>query len=136
MDRDLPPLMPRLGINYGPYYVRDCSLYILETPSGHRKIGIAKNVPQRARELQTGNHEPIKIAGICEKVAAGYEEYVAPAYDVERLIHRLLAPFRTQGEWFKVDEETVLIATKLAFFMICKPAVVARYSRYRAWAGS
>lgn len=61
---------------------------------GPIKIGLARNVSQRIRELQTGNPARLYLLGLT--YARGYE-----ASRLERELHRRFAPLRLSGEWFR-----------------------------------
>lgn len=73
-------------------------VYLLAVPSGHVKIGVARNPAARARDLQTGNPEPITFVGATLLGAAGKS---ATAF--EKALHKALCPHRTVGEWFSLS---------------------------------
>jgi hypothetical protein len=70
-------------------------IYILKSDK-YYKIGIAKDVAKRIRELQTGN--PIKIALVS---AAFFEN--APQF--EKKLHEAFSEYWTHGEWFELPAE-------------------------------
>lgn len=97
-------------------------LYVISTPSGYWKIGIAKEPQNRLRSLQTGNPEQLTL----------YTEIGTLELDplsIEREIHNNLAPFRTTGEWFKATQKQILTGIRRAFSRYRAPAVYARYIR-------
>ena len=66
--------------------------FIQAGDNGAVKIGFAKDVKKRFRELQTGNHETLKLL----KEIAGEEE-------LEQEIHSLVKQFHVRGEWYSPD---------------------------------
>ena len=99
-------------------------VYIMSVPSGHQKIGIADNPVGRLAELQTGNPEPITLMWAGDVGADGVN-----ARDMERDMHRMLAPCQTQGEWFKVPVEIVYHIFKIAWVRARAPRIIARWER-------
>lgn len=73
----------------------DRFIYILKSGT-YYKIGIAKDVAQRLRNLQTGN--PIEIA----LVSAAFFEG-APRF--ESKLHEAFSEYRTRGEWFELPPD-------------------------------
>ena len=63
--------------------------FIQAGDNGAVKIGFAKDVKKRFRELQTGNHETLKLL----KEIAGEEE-------LEQEIHALVKNYHVRGEWY------------------------------------
>lgn len=63
---------------------------------GYLKIGVAKNVRQRMRELQTGNPFELKLEGaaIVDSIAA---------FGVETALHDGLRNRAALGEWFSIS---------------------------------
>ena len=59
---------------------------------GPVKIGLAQNVHSRCNELQTGNHEELRIV----RIVAG---------NIERAMHRRFKANRIRREWFWFDAE-------------------------------
>lgn len=90
-------------------------VYLFGVGSGYIKIGIAKDVEVRRRELQTGNHEEVKVVHVerCADAKA--------AYLLEVEVHALLHPYRIRGEWFDVSPEQVLRAIAHAKEELAKP---------------
>jgi len=64
-------------------------IYFIQAGEGAVKIGFAKDVKKRFRELQTGNHETLKLL----KEIAGEEE-------LEQEIHLLVNRYHVRGEWY------------------------------------
>jgi hypothetical protein len=62
------------------------------------KIGVAKNVERRAKQLQTGN---------AEKILVEYKRERKDAYQLEKHLHRKFAHLRTSGEWFSSESLTL-----------------------------
>ena len=71
------------------YLITDCVYY---------KLGIAKNVEKRKRQLQTGT--PNKLV-----IEAYYP--VTDARKKEKYLHTKYASKKRQGEWFALDEKDV-----------------------------
>lgn len=51
------------------------------------------------------------------------------AHKMEYEIHKLLAEYRTNGEWFRAPHEVVITAWKYAWVKLARPHVYARYLR-------
>lgn len=85
-------------------------------PERHVKFGRAKNVRDRLRELQTGNHRELRVLWIlvCERRA----EQIA----IEQIVHDFYAEWRGVGEWFRLP------------FGVCRDAVL-HDPRLVAWPG-
>lgn len=62
------------------------------------KIGVAKNVQSRLRQLKTASAAPIKL------IAS-----LSGGFPLERSIHRRLEAQRISGEWFRDCHETRLV---------------------------
>lgn len=88
-------------------------LYVMGVPSGHFKIGIAKDVEKRRQELQTGNHERIEVMA-AQHPSLWFDGSHAKDGEIARKaesdLHQLLAPWCSQGEWFKVTLEQIQTA--------------------------
>lgn len=77
--------------------------FIQATPSGPIKIGTTTGNPHRRMKIiQTGCPWPVKMLGA-----------IYGSHAQERLIHRTLSYFRTQGEWFEPHPK-VLAAVEAA----------------------
>jgi hypothetical protein len=73
-------------------------VYVITAESDAVKIGVAKNVPRRLKELQTGQHRKLSI----------FHEHQcsrADAYAIECRAHRVLKEHLMEGEWFSVPAE-------------------------------
>lgn len=72
-----------------------CSVYVIGSPRGPQKIGVALNVARRLGALQTGSSVKL-IASLVEPMAT------PEAKLVEAHAHWLLRDSRLSGEWFRV----------------------------------
>lgn len=70
--------------------------FIQRGGTGPIKIGWTRRIEARLRELQTGNAERLTLRAL----AACSRSY-------ERLVHKILAPFRISGEWFMCHPEVL-----------------------------
>jgi hypothetical protein len=76
-------------------------VYVIGAKGGAVKIGIARDVEDRRRTLQTGSpHQLITAFSVPH----------ARALQVEQLAHQLLADRRLSGEWFNADPERAVAA--------------------------
>lgn len=65
-------------------------VYLIESASGHFKVGFTKNDPRRRLAmLRTGNADDLSLLGT-----------VAGTMDDEKELHRLLRPWRVSREWY------------------------------------
>lgn len=80
-------------------------VYLLRTNNRY-KIGIAKNVNQRIKQLQTGNSEEIKLIETFES------EY---ANKIEKALHNKYSYVKKTGEWF-----TLSVSEEVNFINECK----------------
>lgn len=69
------------------------SIYVMRC-GDKLKIGVAKNVERRAKQLQTGNPETILIE---------YQRERKDAYKLENHLHRKFSKQRVSGEWFDAN---------------------------------
>lgn len=83
-------------------------VYIVRTPGGFYKVGVAQNVRQRIAELQTGNPHRIEL------VAA---RSVSLANELEKRLHKFLVNHKSGGgtEWFKLADDRVIEAVVMLF---------------------
>lgn len=66
-------------------------IYFIQAASGPFKVGYSHNGPaQRLGSLQTQTHEVLTLIGVIE----GDQQD-------ERRVHKMLAPHRIRGEWFR-----------------------------------
>jgi hypothetical protein len=96
-------------------------LYFAEV-FGYTKIGIADDPWKRVRELQTGCPERIALRGV-------FEPEGTSAYEMERVMHTILAPFQSSGEWFRAEPHMIGRVHKLAHCYLERPDVLARWMR-------
>lgn len=76
------------------------SIYVL-TDGSHYKIGVAKDVNARIKQLQIGNPRRLYIVFKSSELSN--------AYELERTIHNEYKPLRTNSEWFDfVDIDKVI----------------------------
>jgi len=65
-------------------------VYLIESGSGHFKVGFTKNDPRRRLAmLRTGNADDLSLIGA-----------IAGTMDDEKELHRLLRPWRVTREWY------------------------------------
>lgn len=88
-----------------------CSVYAISDCCGHMKIGIAKDVGARVKELQIGNACPLflMLEIVCQSPFES-KERTAPrdaAFCIESTLHRWLKQDNLQlmGEWFNICYE-------------------------------
>lgn len=72
-------------------------VYFIRDGVGHIKIGIAQNVENRLKALQTSNACDLEIYKIF-KVDSRYD-----AKSLEKELHSKFKKFRVRGEWFKEE---------------------------------
>ena len=70
--------------------VKQCVYFLHDPKSGAIKIGVSEKVGQRVSSLKCGTPNDISLLGT-----------VVGTPMLERLLHRFLAHFQIQGEWFK-----------------------------------
>jgi hypothetical protein len=115
------------GVSRNMNITRGQAVYVLSTPSGFYKVGIAKNTRQRRAELQCGCPEPIAF----ELDTCIRDDGVDPR-DFERLMHEALAPWRTSGEWFKPPHPRIIARVmKETWVRLRCPALHQRWDRFR-----
>lgn len=88
-------------------------VYVMAIGDGPHKIGIARNVEARRRELQTAAPTQIEVV-----YAQSMDR--AQAYDVEQSAHRMLRDSRMNGEWFDVTARQAVSAVALATISAAK----------------
>ena len=71
--------------------------FIGSLESGTVKIGKSNNPEKRLVELQTANPHKLVLYGVIDDVSS----------ELERRLHRILDPFRLEGEWFKLTDEVI-----------------------------
>lgn len=82
----------------------------------YKKIGIAKNVEERRKQL-SGTKAPIFVETIC-----AWEFPEDNARQVEQALHALLSNKRTDGEWFIDDDNSIVdsVSSLMDAFKVCK----------------
>jgi hypothetical protein len=77
----------------------NCFIYLIEnTDTGHIKIGVSRKPHRRLKQLQTGNHIPLKMLGTIQ---------VGNAFEVESIIHKVFSKSRVHGEWFNINRDEI-----------------------------
>jgi hypothetical protein len=98
-------------------------VYFIESvSSGAVKIGIARAPDDRLKQLQTGNHEQLRL------VAAVYGH--GDAQLIEQTMHDLLKPWHIRGEWFEGKWHEIFRAHKLSIARAQFPKIWDRYWAY------
>jgi len=77
--------------------VKECSVYLIGSETGHLKIGIGNNPYKRKKQLQTGHPEKLEVFYSIQ--VESREE----ALRIEKESHRALSRYRLEGEWFDID---------------------------------
>ena len=104
----------------------DRSVYAMRTPTGFYKVGVSENPEYRRQTLQTGCPERIEIIGATQIVQEG--EFGVSAVMAERRILKVLEPFKTSGEWFKLpDIDRLFLAWKYGFYSLQRKGYAQRY---------
>lgn len=93
-------------INYCVYFITDGE-YI--------KIGIAASLPNRVRQLQTGNARRLKVLYIIP------QNNQKDSLNIERTMHEYFKNKRMSGEWFDIQEKDVHDICKRFKLQICIP---------------
>lgn len=75
---------------------RDTTIYVVGSPKGLKKIGLAYNPAARLKAIQTGHGAALSI--LHARPVRG-----DLAADIERRAHWLLQEGRVHGEWFRVS---------------------------------
>ena len=83
---------------------------------GHLKIGSASDLTRRFHNLQTANPNRLRL-WLAER-----HRTIAQAFDEEASLHRMFAPLRVRGEWFRIDRSLA------RFVRVRRLADVARQS--------
>jgi hypothetical protein len=113
-----------VGVTNNLRFTRGRSLYFLEVPSGHYKVGISEDPGARRAQLQCGCPEPITLACWTDIRDDG----VDPAA-FERLLHDVLTPWRASGEWFKVPTPVLARAYRETWVRLRYPPLYQRWQR-------
>ena len=78
-------------------------LYFIEC-EGNTKIGISDDPERRVKEIQTGNAYPCKLAEAIECVDASA---------VEAALHKVFEGQKISGEWYNVDSNARMLASRI-----------------------
>ena len=84
-------------------------VYIIEDASGATKIGITDNIVNRMSGLQTGNSSLLTLRCLINCPSREVSQ------DVEKILHGHYHSYRLQGEWFRIDANTIIRDLKLVF---------------------
>lgn len=104
-------------------------VYVIGSPDGPQKIGIAKDVQKRRKEIQTGSHFVLQLA-------SAIEVPIDLAVHVECYAHWLLRDCRLAGEWFRVSPGRAIVAVREALEAVQRGERQGRRSvgRKKLWA--
>lgn len=86
-------------------------LYIISCEVNNKKlykIGVAKNLEERMKNLKTANPFNLKLE---------YSDFIEDAYQIEKLLHKFFVQKKIEGEWFE-NVEVKEIRGKLEYFKI------------------
>jgi hypothetical protein len=108
---------------------REQSLYVIHMlGTDYYKVGRAADPRKRLRQIQAGCPEPLKLAAVSELTQGD----LCPV-KVEATVHKHLAGYRREGEWFHDSNGTVIItAVKIAWAELCAPDLYERFIRRRS----
>jgi len=87
------PTLPKPKDTFG--YV-----YLIQSISGYCKIGSSRSVPNRARQLQCANPEPLTLVHQFPSANAQQEEFT---------LHARFADKRVRNEWFALTDEDIAL---------------------------
>jgi hypothetical protein len=93
-----------------------CFVYVIGTPNGPQKIGIASDVARRRTALQTASPDWLDIA-------FAYETTRPLAQEIEYNAHWLLRRLRLQGEWFNVPPSAAARVIRMTARMLARGEV-------------
>lgn len=82
-------------------------IYVISDNQGITKIGVTKNFKKRVKNLSKTSGRII--------VKEFKTTYCSNAFEIERELHKIYAPYRINGEWFKCDFEEAVIKTLSVF---------------------
>ena len=95
-DKDVRSFNPHLNARLHVYFVQALD-------GGPIKVGVAKDVQRRIKELQCACPVPLRLLGIVEK--GGLRK--------ERELHQRFAASRLHGEWFEESHEILACISEL-----------------------
>lgn len=96
-------------------------LYVIAGPPGLIKVGVTTDPRARLAALQTGSPYPLKFLALLAMESDGYA--------LEAEIHAALSPWRTVGEWFRVNPVRALIAIRRAADALREPVLAVTLER-------
>ncbi len=70
--------------------------FIQQGTNGDIKIGVTKSIKNRLNTLQTANSEKLRLLG-----------YISGNKEIESDLHRKFIAYRTNGEFFSVNQELI-----------------------------
>jgi hypothetical protein len=73
-------------------------VYLIQSDTGHCKIGSSQSVPNRIQHLQCANPGPLKLL---------HQFSSANAQQVEHSLHNKFAHKRVRNEWFALTDEDI-----------------------------
>ncbi len=79
------------------YIIHSEGIYII-TDGEYCKIGIATDIEQRVKQLQTGNARKLEVL---------HYEKVRNAKKIESKLHKKMKHKRLSGEWFDIDDDGI-----------------------------
>lgn len=79
------------------------SVYVMSAGSRHVKIGISNNAKIRALSVQNGNPHAVHVV-------KSWSSHLAAR--IERKAHKMLAKYRTKGEWFEVPAKVACLVVE------------------------
>jgi hypothetical protein len=77
------------------------SIYVISASRALVKVGRSQDPDARLRELQTANGSLLTLE---------YARWVNSGVQIEKEAHRLLEPWRKNGEWFACDPDIAVMA--------------------------
>ena len=81
-------------------------IYLIKNKdTGHMKIGIAKDIKQRLKALQTGSVSELEVLSLI---------YSETPYTLEKNLHNRFASKRLRGEWFNLEGSDIEYIMKLS----------------------
>jgi hypothetical protein len=99
MPRKTKPIVPTTGESF---------VYVIAAGAeGPVKVGFSADPDRRLRQLQTGHPERLEIFH-----RQGFDAALAPL--MEKLVHKLMAPKRRQGEWFAYTVEDAIAGVEFS----------------------
>lgn len=82
-------------------------IYVIGAARGPKKVGCAKDVKARLRQLQTAYHRPLSVL-------FSVQVPDETCSSIERRAHWILRDSRAEGEWFKVSAPSAIKAVRQA----------------------